>query len=1198
MFKNVRIEEITVPAQMSYLIQVREFIEHIGKRYRFDDKLVNSFKLVIDEACTNIIRHGYRDIKNGEITIKAIVRRLSLTILIIDQGRSYDPSKAATPDLGKYVDIGKKGGLGIMMMRKLMDDLQYSVTERGNEFRLTKYRENAHESKLTAAWHNMNLRTKYSLVAATLFTLVILSIFVPLIVGTDKDIETDILSTAVAGSRSLAANSISNILNDDETNLFDAAVTLKNNYDEVIKEVFILDPDLRVRARSNVLKSTRLGYYEFPSNAVRIDSIQNVTIFRYYHTADSANIFDLVTEIRPTTTGEGALLGYVHVWVDQQTIQSMARSRKTNLLILMLAILTIAYLGSFFLIHRILSPFHSLADWVRQVVHGKIDQDEIDIDASDELGEIAQAFNEMTHKFRKAQVNLMEQQKLQKELQVAQEIQQMLLPSDFPKVDGYEIAAFYEAAKEVGGDLFDFVEVDEDTIGICVADVSGKGVPGSLIMTMIRTALRLESRGNKNPSEVLSKVNSFVAEDMRRGMFVTMFYIILDSRNRIIHYASAGHNPMILYRGSTKQTYYLNPSGFPVGIQLPDPGLFAAKIQTESIRLREDDILVLYTDGITEAMNLKRELFREERFLDAIRNNAHLDISDFIKSINDDLKNFTGGAQQNDDITFVSIKEKLMHSEVVFRIQKELSRLISEGVKVKDALEQLRVSPYIYYKYKDIIERDGLDGLKSYLEEQDYIERKHISLEVKTKIFDIIKKNPSFGAKRIAMELEKPEYGSISIDPKRIYNELVKLRLNTRKLRERNLQKGKRTHFKQPGTPLLTLDGNVIINYESAEKEIAKRSGAAEIPLPKPDVERAHTRKEFVRTMSSSSAQDSDSDQAPKTFIHKSAKPFKPGLSETPPKPEQKEKAPQAAVQPGAKEEIIKKEAEDTGKDQPARKPAVEPIIPEKVVKPAVVPKDTEPKKPLLEPKPVPDTKEKKMIPRPEAAQSVVAETTQESRPQFKPTPATIIPEQQPKVTPGGEKPATTRQTIDIPVPEKSYTRESLLEQVTSVIDQSKVVQFYQMISDDMTALDEIITVLQADSDFKKDLKKITVILTIASKHPILKDISDIQLIFERSRDVFNFMYQHAENLSAKHLINNSKDLLNCLRKDNKLDDYSKIFETINQIGLIQRKISQEVTSSKISESSQMDRIRRKIAQKEIVSTRSILESLAKHEDK
>ena len=207
-----------------------------------------------------------------------------------------------------------------------------------------------------------------------------------------------------------------------------------------------------------------------------------------------------------------------------------------------------------------------MADWVRRVGTGKVDQDEYDIDSTDELGEIAQAFSEMTTKFREAQVGLIEQQRLQKELQVAQEIQHMLLPQDFPQVKGYELASFYEAAKEVGGDLFDFVDVDENTIGICVADVSGKGVPGSMIMTMIRTALRLEARGNKNAADVLARVNRFVTSDMRKGMFVTIFYIILDSRNRVVSYASAGHNPMVLYRASTQQTYYLNPQGFPVAL--------------------------------------------------------------------------------------------------------------------------------------------------------------------------------------------------------------------------------------------------------------------------------------------------------------------------------------------------------------------------------------------------------------------------------------------------------------------------------------------------------------------------------------------------------------------------------------------------------------------------------------------------------
>ena len=1181
MFKNVRKEEITVPAQMSYLIQVREFIEHIGKRYKFDDKVINSFKLVIDEACTNIIRHGYRDIKNGEITIKAIIRRLSLTILIIDQGKSYDPRQASTPDLGKYVDIGKKGGLGILMMRKLMDDLQYVVTERGNEFRLTKNRENAQEPVLIQKWHDLNLKAKYSLVASIILTVIVVGfIFTPIIINTETDIKEEALNVSASGCLSLADNVISDFYDDgSNVNMYEAAVALAKNYKDIIREVFILDTTMRIQASSSLQIKFETGRYSIPENAVLVDSVNSVPVFSYYSNIDSAYIYDLKSEIRTNTTGEGALLGYVHVWIDQDTIKNKANGRKLFLIILMASILAIGYIGSYFLIHRILTPFHSLADWVRQVVHGKVDQDEIDIDASDELGEIAQAFNEMTTKFRKAQVNLMEQQKLQKELQVAQEIQQMLLPNDFPKVEGYEIASFYEAAKEVGGDLFDFVEVDDDTIGICVADVSGKGVPGSLIMTMIRTALRLESRGNKNPADVLAKVNSFVADDMRRGMFVTMFYVILDSRNRIIHYASAGHNPMILYRGSSRQTYYLNPSGFPVGIQLPDPGLFAAKIETDSIRLREDDILVLYTDGITEAMNSQRELFREERFLTAIRDNAHLDVGEFIKSINADLKNFTGGAQQNDDITFVSIKEKLMHSDVVFRIQKELSALISEGMKVKDALDQLRVSPYLYYKYKDIIDRDGMDGLKTFLDDQDHIEKKHLSLEVKTKIFDIISKNPSFGAKRIADELSKKEYGSLSLDPQRIYNELVKLRLNTRKMRERHLEKGKRTHFKQPGTPLLTLDGKVILDFQSSEQEIAKRDGSSHVAFQTPPAtdSRPQVRKEFV-----------------KSYKKEEEKPNESVIKEPP--IEAKKEVTESEVT-DKKDDIItattpietpqREEKEETKPEPKKARPAIIPVITD--VKPKEKSKIEEPKKETIDK--IKETKESLDI--------EPAKIEEKNTEEVEPAEIDLInkldiddkPVEPPVIKSDKDKEATTLE-------EKPSKRAEVLEEITSIIDEDAVNKFYTMISDDLRALDTISSKLNSNNDLEKDIKKIKLILSIASKHPILKEIKDIQLIFVRSLDTFTFILENFDNLDNNLIVPNAKDLLNCLRKDNKLDDYSKIFETINKIGLIHHKLSQSVDRGKLKQTNEMDRIRKKIAEKEIISTQSILDSIVKQENK
>ncbi|TFH01383.1 MAG: HAMP domain-containing protein [Calditrichales bacterium] len=824
MFRNVRKEEITIPAQMSYMGQVRDYIEHIGSKYKYSDKIINSYKLVIEEACTNIIRHGYRDIKGGEISLKAIIRQQSLTIVIIDQGISYDPRQAQTPDLEKYIQIGKKGGLGIFMMRKLMDDVQYNITSRGNELRLTKQRENIDITRLRSTWESLSLRTRYTIGASVILSTLAILTFFFFYSKVDQNILEDTIEYTRGQTLSMADNSRVLLQDKNDLDLFAIAQAFKANNPGLIYETFIVDRDSKIIASSTPLKA--IGTYSLPQSYETIEDTLGYFRILYYTRDDTVKIYDFSADVYAGLRDESPMVGAAHIWVSQAFIENKADREKLNIIIFVFILLLISYVGIYFLIDRIVTPFHSLADWVRQVGQGTIDEDEIDIDASDELGEIAQAFNLMTSQFREAQVSVIEQQRLQKELQVAQEIQQMLLPSDFPLVKGYELASFYEAAKEVGGDLFDFVEVDADTLGICIADVAGKGIPGSLIMTMIRTALRLEARGNKNPADVLSRVNRFVTDDMKRGMFVTMFYLVLDSRNRIIHYASAGHNPMILYRGSTKQTYFLNPSGFPVGIQLPDISLFDQKIEQDSIRLREDDLLVLYTDGITEAMNPKRDLYREERFLDAVRKNSHYEVAEFINKVKEDIKAFTQGYQQNDDITFVAVKEKLMHGEVLFAIQKELFEMIEiEKIKVKDACEKMQVSPYTYRKYKKVKDTVGLEGLKELLYNSDYIEKKHLSIELKTRVYDVIGNHPDFGAKGISNELNTEKYNYTKLDSARIYNELVKAKLNTKEKRERYIKRGGKKHIKPPGTPLMTLDGQVILDYESVEKALGTAGG-------------------------------------------------------------------------------------------------------------------------------------------------------------------------------------------------------------------------------------------------------------------------------------------------------------------------------------------------------------------------------------
>ena len=1156
MFKNVIKEIITIPAQMSYLTQIRDFVEQVGRKHKYTDKLTNSFKLVIDEACTNIIRHGYRDVKGGEIILKAIIRRQSLTIVVIDQGKSYDPRQANTPDLEKYINIGKRGGLGIMMMRKLMDDVQYNITSRGNELRLTKQREQVIQSKPIALWENLSMRARYTTIASTVLTIILVFIFFTLYFQIERNTTNEVIEIAQAQVLSLADNSSINLQRSDkDLELFELALSIKDNYPNLVNEVFIVGANKKIRALSSPLKGIEFTEYKLPSEFETIsDTTKTLSIYKYTN-ENQEIIYDFAAEIHATVLENSPIIGQAHVWVNNDFIIERANSTKFQVIFAILILLIISYVLIYWLISKIVQPFHSLADWVREVGAGTVDEDEIDIDSSDELGEIAQAFNHMTGKFREAQVNMVEQQRLQKELQVAQEIQHMLLPSDFPKVEGYDIASYYEAAKEVGGDLFDFVDVDEDTIGICVADVSGKGVPGSLIMTMIRTALRLEARGNKNPAEVLSRVNRFVTDDMKRGMFVTMFYIVLDSRNRVIHYASAGHNPMILYRRSTKQTYYLNPSGFPVGIQLPDIALFDKKIQQDTIRLREDDMLVLYTDGITEAMNPQRELYRDERFLDVIKENSHYDVGEFVKQIKDDISNHTKDYPQNDDITYVAVKEKMMSGEVIFNIQNELFRLIEEeGIAVKDACEKMKVSQYAYRKYKKVKDEKGSEGLKELLNETDFIEKKHLSLEVKTKLYEILRNHPEYGAKKISENLDTEEFGFTKLEEHRIYQELKTAKLNTRVKREAFVQRGGKKRIKLPGTPLLTMDGNVILNYESAEKVIAERKGIDSDSTPSftpltQDIKPAE--KKFSKFVSSERPASEKPELKQKEDIEKQDKIKKPVS-------EKKQEKPVETT----KEEIAEP---ITAKEEPKEKP-VEKIHEDIQKEPAVKPEVSSIEEKSIEEQKLQQEKIDEIAPLPKVNENLLVEAEKK-----------LHEKTEHEATPIVRKPI-----------------ESFVASET-IIDKQTVEQFYRTINDDITIIENILNKEQIDTLNEKNLKKIIITLKIITKNPVLKKLESIKSLIVQVIKGVSFLHDNWDQFKDKNeVLENTKEMLNYIKKENILFKSDLIVEKVNELGIKLYRLENTINHKEEKYNSEIALIRQKIVDKKILKGKYISEVLQK----
>ena len=825
MFRYVTKEQLRVPAKIDYLGALRDFVSKIGHKHGFSERVINAFKLSIDEAATNIIKHAYRD-WDGDITIRAIIKKNSLTIILLDQGKFFDPRQVSDPDLKRYVDIGKKGGLGIFIMRRLLNSIDYRKTEEGNELRLVKYRDVARKRKISVPSIPMSLKARYWLVANGIFTAVVAALY--LFSSSQEDdrilnrnisrgqLACSILATQTARTLSdipedilpreeLKAMATKGGKNPEILQTIQGPISTisMSEHKDIIYKAYLVDVNGMIIAPSN--SPLFLDNFDRPANTKQYQ--KGVHIFTPLNS--DTTVIDIVYQV--LSMADKVQLCEAHIFLNKNEIdKEIANLRRKNTGPY-LFIWLVGSVGLVLLIYIVMNPFRRLAEWVKILSQPGV-QDEMDIDSSTEVGEIAKAFSDITNKLRESQVNMAEQERMQKEMQVAKEIQQTLLPSEFPEVEGYELSSYYEAAKEVGGDYFDFVEVDKDTLGIVVADVSGKGVPGSLVMTMIRTALRTEARGVKSAAEVLARVNDFVVNDMKKGMFVTLFYVIIDSKRRRINYASAGHNPMILYRVGTKQTYYLNPRGFPIGISLPDKDLFRKSIESDTIQLAEDDILIVYTDGITEAMNSQRHLFGEERLLKVIREFGHQHVEPFVQSLTDEIHYFTEGNIQNDDITFVAIKEKTSAEKIELGRAKRAHQLILSGTSIREACDKAGISTYAYYnKYKEVFDKEGVDSYE--LDDTIQIEAKHLSIEEKTKIYDIIRVHPEYGAKRISEELYTEKYGSTRISVSKIYEELVRSRLNTRELRQAFVKSGgrKRGRFKPPGTPLLTLDGKIIM---------------------------------------------------------------------------------------------------------------------------------------------------------------------------------------------------------------------------------------------------------------------------------------------------------------------------------------------------------------------------------------------------
>jgi len=240
------------------------------------------------------------------------------------------------------------------------------------------------------------------------------------------------------------------------------------------------------------------------------------------------------------------------------------------------------------------------------------------------------------------------------ELEAARQLQLSFLPESMPTLNEFQIGAFSLPALEVGGDYYDFIPISDGKWGLVIADVSGKGFPAALFMALSRTCVRANAMGESTASKAMLNANKIISQDSSSGMFVTLFYSVLDLKAKKLHYVNAGHNPPIVFKDNGGDIKLLGAKGIALGV------MENIALEEIDLDLAPNDIVVFYTDGVTEAINKKEEQFGESRLAKVITQNKHLSAKDLVDKIKSEIMEFTSGEPQFDDLTLFALKVKSM----------------------------------------------------------------------------------------------------------------------------------------------------------------------------------------------------------------------------------------------------------------------------------------------------------------------------------------------------------------------------------------------------------------------------------------------------------------------------------------------------------------------------------------------------------
>ncbi|MEN9934399.1 MAG: hypothetical protein RLZZ387_978 [Chloroflexota bacterium] len=407
--------------------------------------------------------------------------------------------------------------------------------------------------------------------------------------------------------------------------------------------------------------ATGVGYPFFYATPAHLETFRDREVRRVTYTDEFGSYYGVVAPIIEEVEGVPQVVGIVEVAMTNEAAALLARDTLQRVAPILLGGVAMAVgvslLVTWWLFNR---PLRRLQRGAMVLASGQFGHT-IDLGRGDELGDLADTFNQMSTQLERLYRERGESERVQRELEIAHNVQQAIFPAQMPRIPGIELAAYCRPHRETSGDFFDLLVLSDGRLGLMVGDVSGKSIPAAMLMVAAHSTIRSEAFDHFDPAQVLSEANGMLCRNVPRGMFVAASYALIDPRSLEMVWANAGQMyPLLRSNGGTlppDDLRYLEVRGaaFPLGMSE------RISYTDQRLSLAPGDTLLFYTDGVVEAMDLVHELYGFERLERLVRSlPADVAPQALVEAVLEDVARFVGPAEQHDDITLLAVK--LRHS--------------------------------------------------------------------------------------------------------------------------------------------------------------------------------------------------------------------------------------------------------------------------------------------------------------------------------------------------------------------------------------------------------------------------------------------------------------------------------------------------------------------------------------------------------